>query len=117
VTRVYGDLEFDHQMEWSEETLLVCLRGQVVYETLIPFESCFEAVRAEPRPTVVLDLSELTYIASAALGSLIGLRRWLEARGSCLRISALSAELCEALRSTGLTRVFGIDDEMQVSVA
>lgn len=112
MTRVSGDLEFDHRMEWSEESLLVCLRGQIVYETLIPFESCCQAIRAEPRRTVVLDLSELMYIASAALGSLLGLRRWLEARGSCLRISALSREAREVLRITGLARVFSIDSEM-----
>jgi anti-anti-sigma factor len=98
-------------MDWRNETLLVSLRGEIVYETLIAFESCCEAVRAEPRPTVLLDLSELTYIASAALGSLLGLRRWLEARGSCLRISALSEEAREVLRITGLARVFSIDTE------
>jgi anti-anti-sigma factor len=98
-------------MEWSNETLLVSLRGEIVYETLKAFESCCEGVRAEPRPTVLLDLSELTYIASAALGSLLGLRRWLEARGSCLRISALSGEAREVLRITGLARVFSIDTE------
>jgi anti-anti-sigma factor len=102
-------------MERRDETLLVWLRGHIVYETLTRFEFCCDAIRAEPRPTVVLDLSELTYIASAALGALLSLRRWLEARGSCLRISALSREAREVLRITGLARVFSIDAETPVT--
>jgi hypothetical protein len=51
-------------MEWNPDTLLIYLRGQLVYETLVPLESCCEAVRGNPRPTVVLDLSKLTRIPS-----------------------------------------------------
>jgi anti-anti-sigma regulatory factor len=70
--------ECDHWMQSSPDTLLVYMRGQMVYETLDATEGCWQAVRHAFRHSVLLDLSQVTYMASAALGSLCGLRRWLE---------------------------------------
>jgi anti-anti-sigma factor len=117
VTRSPAVLDFDHRMEWGEDTLLVSLRGPLVYETLVPLQACWEAVRGEPRPCVVLDLSEVTFMASAALGSLVGLWRWLEARGYRLRLSALSLDVREVLRLTGLEQILAIDGEPCVTAA
>jgi anti-anti-sigma factor len=104
-------------MESSADTLRVYLRGQLVYETLGSTERCWEAVRAAFKPSVVLDLSAVTFIASAALGSLLGLRRWLESRGSRLRVSAVSPEVRRVLTATGLHRFFAIDDEAHETAA
>jgi anti-anti-sigma factor len=110
VPELPADSGFDHRMEWNEEALTICLRGQLVYETLVPLQSCWEAVRVQPRPTVFLDLSGVTYLASGPLGSLLALRRWLAERGHQLRLSALSSQVLEVLRMTGVGQIFSIDD-------
>ena len=107
----------DHRIEWGEESMLVSLQGSLVYEALVPLQSCWEAVRGQPRPTVFLDLSGVTFLASGALGSLVALNRWLTVRGHRLCVSALSLPAREALRLTGLTDFFAINDSASVSMA
>jgi anti-anti-sigma factor len=102
--------ECDHWMQSSPDTLLVYMRGQMVYETLGATERCWQAVRDAFRQSVVLDLSQVTYMASAALGSLCGLRRWLESQGSCLRIVAIGTEVRSIMEASGLLRLFSVDD-------
>ncbi len=103
--------EFNYRTESSAEVLWVHLRGQLVYETLKATEACWEAVRAAARPSVILDLSHVSFMGSAALGSLLSLRLSLAARGCSLRISAVSVPVRQILEVTGLIRVFTIDEE------
>jgi anti-anti-sigma factor len=117
VTSSPAVLDFDHRMEWGEDTLLVSLRGPLVDETLGPLQACWEAVRAEPRPCVVLDLSEVPFMASAALESLVGLWRWLKARGYGLRLSALSLNVRHVLHRTRLEQIFPVEGEPSVTAA
>jgi anti-anti-sigma factor len=109
--------ECDHSLESSDDQLQVTLSGQLVYETLDSIELCWEAVRSQPRPSVVLDLSAVTFIASAALGSLLALRRWLTSRGCRLAIAAMSTEVRETLDVSGLKRLFIAADEPRESAA
>jgi anti-anti-sigma factor len=102
--------ECDHWMQSSPDTLLVYMRGQMIYETLDATEGCWQAVRHAFRHSVLLDLSQVTYMASAALGSLCGLRRWLESQGSRLRIVAISTEVRSIMEASGLLRLFSVDD-------
>jgi anti-anti-sigma factor len=102
--------EFGHWMQSSPDALLVYMRGQMVYETLDATEGCWQAVRHAFRRSVLLDLSQVTYMASAALGSLCGLRRWLESQGSSLRIAAISTEVHSIMEASGLLRIFSVDD-------
>ena len=64
-----------HRWVEPSRTLLIYLRGQLVYETHAFTESCWQAVRPGFERFVVLDLSQVTFIGSAALGSLRGLLR------------------------------------------
>ncbi len=110
-------VECDYWMESSADSLLVHLRGQLVYETLASTERCWEAVQAAFKPLVVLDLSEVTFMASAALGSLLALRRCLVSRGTCLRISAMSPEVRQLMVAAGLNGFFATDDETRGTAA
>jgi anti-anti-sigma factor len=112
-----AELECHHRLESSADTLRVYLSGQLVYETLDAVESCWEAVRVAHRPVVDLDMSEVSFMASAALGSLLGLRRWLVSRGCWLRISAMSADVRELLELTGVQRLFSTDHQTRGSLA
>jgi anti-anti-sigma factor len=101
VKNVTFGFECDHWMQSSPDTLLVYIRGQMVNETLDATEGCWQAVRHAFRRSVVLDLSQVTYMASAALGSLCGLRRWLMSQGSGLRIVAISTEVRSIMEASG----------------
>jgi anti-anti-sigma factor len=103
--------ECDHWVEPSADTLRVYLRGQLVYETLAATESCWQAVRAAVKRFVVLDLSQVTFMGSAALGSLCGLRRWLESRGCSLRIAAVSTEVRVIMEVSGMLGLFAVNDD------
>ncbi len=115
-TSTFG-FECNHRLESSDDKLQVTLRGQLVYETLDSVELCWEAVRAEPRPSVVLDLSAVTFVASAALGSLLALRRRLTSRGCRLAIAAMSTEVREILDVSGLKQLFSTAEEPCESAA
>lgn len=104
------ELGFEHRIEWSGDILRVALRGSLVYETLGPLQSCWEAVRKQHRSTVVVDLSGVTFLASGPLGSLIALQCWLATRGHQLLLASPSLDVREALRLTGLADLFSIDD-------
>ena len=106
-----SDCVCGYGIEWSSDTLWVSLRGRLAFETRASTERCWEAVRGWFKPAVVLDLSQATLMDSTALKSLVGLRRWLELRGSCLRISAVSPEVRRVLTATRLDRLFAIADE------
>ncbi len=105
----YSRFSFEYRMESSADELRVYLRGQLVYETLQATESCWGAVRAGAMPRVVLDLSEVSFMASAALGSLLSLRHSLASRGCSLGISAMSDDVREIMEVSGLKRLFTID--------
>jgi len=48
---------------------VICLQGPLTMENVLPFQNAFR--REENAETVILDLSEVPYIDSAGLGSLI----------------------------------------------
>jgi len=49
---------------------VICLRGPLTLENILPFQNAFR--REENAETVILDLTEVPYIDSSGLGSLIG---------------------------------------------
>ena len=101
--------EFDHWMQSSPDTLLVYMRGQMVYETLDATDGCWQAVRHAFRRSVLLDFSQVTYLASAALGSLCGLRRWLvrfEGQGT---LHTLNAAVAIGVIAAGLAEGVGLE--------
>jgi anti-sigma B factor antagonist len=60
--------------------------------------------------TVEIELSDVTYADSTALGIFITLRNKLEARGGKLRLVSPSARVLKLLHYAGLDRVFEISD-------
>jgi anti-sigma B factor antagonist len=58
---------------------------------------------------LVIDMSEVQYLDSAALSKLIELRRRLRGSGGRLRLQHVQSDLAGVFRMTGLDRVFDID--------
>jgi anti-anti-sigma factor len=109
------DTSFRYAIEPSETRLVVHLRGWMGYESSGQLASCWEAVRSQVKPEIALDLGEVICLASAALGSILALRRWLVARGCCLRVIAVSSEVREIIKSARLMALLPSEDEAYAS--
>jgi anti-anti-sigma factor len=117
MTQYSADSQFGSRIECGDDVLHVSLYGELIYETLAPLQSCWELVRGQFRPTLVLDLSEVTYLSSGALGSILALRRWAIAKGGRLYVSALSWQVREVVQVTNLTKLLLIDQDAGVTAA
>ena len=66
MTQYSADSQFGSRIECTDDVLQVSLYGDLIYETLASLQSCWELVRGQFRPTLVLDLSAVTYLSSGA---------------------------------------------------
>jgi anti-sigma B factor antagonist len=68
-------------------------------------------------PLVVLDLSELTYISSLALGAVVALRRNLGHFGGRVMIAAALPRVSGVLETTRLHTLFGVYATVEEALA
>lgn len=71
-------------------------------------ESILELIRSEPDGQWVLDLSQLSYMGSAALGLLVNLRQQIKQSGGRLVLCGLSAQLLQIFRTCCMEKLFRI---------
>ena len=88
---------------------LVVLSGEVDISTAPAFKSDLVALIEEDKvPTVVVDLTDVTFIDSTALGVLIGGVRRLHPLGGRLLLVASGRAVLRAMSLTGLDRIFTV---------
>ncbi|GIE85276.1 STAS domain-containing protein [Actinoplanes regularis] len=58
---------------------------------------------------LALDLAEVTFIDSYALGALVGVRNSAAAAGLTMVVTRPSAPVRQAIEVTGLTEIFGVE--------
>jgi len=71
-------------------------------------EAVLELIRAEPEGQWVLDLSQLSYMGSAALGLLVNLRQQIKQSGGRLVLCGLSPQLVHIFKTCCMERLFKI---------
>jgi anti-anti-sigma factor len=71
-------------------------------------EELFGLVEQLGAATVLLDLSDITFMSSIGLGTLIGLHRRLKAHGGHLVVAGVSDEIYELVEVTGLIRLLDV---------
>jgi anti-sigma B factor antagonist len=74
-----------------------------------------EAVKNTPR--VVLNLSDVTYIDSGGLGTLVGVYSSARAAGADIKLTGLGQRLRDVLQITKLATVFQVFDTEQEALA
>lgn len=89
--------------------MLVRLSGELDLAVEAELRAQLDAAAAAS-DTVEIDLSDVTYADSTALGVFIGLRNKLRARGGTLRLVSPSARVRKLLNYAGLDRVFEISE-------
>src|SRR5262249_55888512 len=86
--------------------VVVRLEGSASFSYVDRLQFALVRLVARRTPLVVLDLSELTFIASLAMGILVTFRRDLGRWGGHVRVAGARPEIYEALQAAGLTELF-----------
>jgi len=96
---------------------LVELSGEVDISTAPRFKEELEALIAEGHTDVVVDLSDVAFIDSTALGVLVGAVRRLHPHGGRMVVVAHTHAVTRPLTLTGLDRVFTVTATREEALA
>jgi anti-sigma B factor antagonist len=80
-------------------------------------ESILELVRGELEGQWVIDLSQLSYMGSAALGLLVNLRQQIKQSGGRLVLCGLSPQLMHIFKTCCMERLFRITKSRKDAIA
>lgn len=80
-------------------------------------EGILELIRGEPEGQWVLDLSQVAYLGSAALGLLVNLRQQIKQSGGRLVLCGLSPQLLHIFKTCCMERLFRITKTRKDAVA
>jgi anti-anti-sigma factor len=90
--------------------LLVAIRGAASFDQAEGISAQLLRIPLEAYSLVVLDLAELTFLSSLAMGALVEYRRGLWRRGVEVRLANVQAQVWLALESAGLGKLFEVID-------
>lgn len=96
---------------------VVVLGGEVDIFTAPQFKECLLALLDSGVKRLVVDLSDVTFIDSTALGVLIGGVRRVHGSGGAMTIVVTSRQVERVLSITGLDRVFSMHATREEAVA
>ena len=77
----------------------------------------FEALIAQGRTDIVVDLSDVTFIDSTGLGVLVGALKCVRADGGRLELVTRSERILKALRITALSRLFTVHADVDAALS
>src|SRR5262245_17225956 len=95
-------LEFVHR----PDMLIVAIQGEASSDQAEELEAQLLRAPLDMQPLVVLNLAELTFIGSLAMGALVGYRRALLRRGVDLKLANLQGPVWLSLQAAGLAELF-----------
>jgi anti-sigma B factor antagonist len=99
----FPSLRFDKQV--SDDTVTAICHGRLISSTTSVMEDEVRAMIVQYQ-TIVLDLTDLSYMDSSGLGTLVGLYVSAKRAGKKLKLINLSKRVEELLRLTKLISVF-----------
>jgi anti-anti-sigma factor len=88
----------------------VAINGEASFDQAAGISAQLLQIPLEAYSLVVLDLAELTFLSSLAIGALIEYRRGLCRRGVEVRLAHVPAQVWLALESAGLGKLFEVFD-------
>lgn len=99
------------------EHMIVGLAGDIDISAIVAVRSAFHEVLGDGWNRVLVDLADVTFLDSAAVGILIGLhRRCREAGGACVLVN-LQPEHLRIFSATGLDTVFATAADIETACA
>jgi anti-sigma B factor antagonist len=107
------DLEIERVLGDFDGGGVLHLKGPLNFETATDFQT---AMRRESAPTMILDLSEVPYIDSAGLGSLVSVYISRHKSGQRMVLSGANARISNVLQITKMDRFFLIFPSPQEAI-
>jgi anti-sigma B factor antagonist len=98
-------------------TVVVAVTGDVDIHTAPQVAERLDALRAEGCTAIVVDLSDVTFLDSSALGVLIAAHRELAGVGGGLRLAAPRPQVSQVFRITRLAEVIPLFDDVDAACA
>jgi anti-anti-sigma factor len=86
--------------------LCVAIKGEASFDQAEVISAQLLRIPLDAYTLVVLDLAELTFLSSLAMGALVEYRRGLWRRGIEVRLANVQAQTWLALESAGLLKLF-----------
>ena len=94
---------------------VIAVSGEIDVATAPQLRECLHRVIAQGESTIVLDLLEVTFLDSTALGVLVGGLKRCREQGGDLHIVVADPRIVKIFEITGLTNVFTIVDSLQAA--
>ena len=95
---------------------LITVSGRVDSSTAPELEETLEERMGEGRYSLVLDLSDVNYLSSAGLRTLVSALRNCKKKGGDVRIATPSERVTEVMSLAGLDTLFTSYDDVTVAV-
>jgi anti-sigma B factor antagonist len=92
---------------------IVAVSGEIDVATAPQLRECLHGVIARGAATVMLDLLDVTFLDSTALGVLVGALKRCRELGGDLHIVVADPRIVKIFEITGLTDVFTMADSLQ----
>src|SRR6516165_4271182 len=105
-TRRKPEGNIDFTVERRPHFLLVAIKGEASFDQAEVISTQLLRIPLEAYSLVVLDLAELTFLSSLAMGALVEYRRGLCRRGVEIRLANVPAQVWLALELAGLRKLF-----------
>jgi anti-sigma B factor antagonist len=105
------------QIEERATAAIVKLSGEAGQEEADELEKQLKGVLSGKSALAVLDLSDLTYIASLGIGPLVSFRNEMTRAGRKVVITAPPSMIRDTLRRASLQRIFGIYSTLEEALS
>jgi anti-anti-sigma factor len=109
-TRRKPECKLAFHVERRPHFLLVAIKGEASFDQAEVISAQLLRIPPEAYALVVLNLAELTFLSSLALGALLEYRRGVGRRGVEVRLANVPARVWLALEAAGLGKVFELID-------
>lgn len=108
---------FTIEIDQRDETLVARLAGDASNVHADQIRTALAKLAEEQANQVVVDLRELTFIASMSLAELIELSHKLNDKGTTLRLCGATADIEGVFRTTHLNRFFPMFPSVEDAIA
>jgi anti-sigma B factor antagonist len=103
--------------ESGEISILKLQEARLIYENLDPIQEQFISLVESGKRKIIIDLSEVEYIDSFAVGFIMDMYRRLSIKDGALRLSGLQARVKKILTITRVDNVIDIHPRIEDAVA
>lgn len=114
-----GAMEQEFRIEEQEGGAhpVVAVGGEIDVATAPQLRECLHRVIAQGDPVIVLDLLEVSFLDSTALGVLVGALKRCRELGGELHVVVADPRIMKIFEITGLTKVFPISESLAAAGA